>query len=94
MSSAAHAHPRGTAIDRSPAPPINGFQKELAVYNANLIDLMAYVGRSVVICGEEIRGPYDTPEQARQAGRARYGATPFLVKQIRGYPAFGLREAM
>lgn len=58
------------------------FLQELAVYNANLIELLACAGRYVVIRGEEILGPFDALDQAGAAGRARHGAGPFLVKQI------------
>ena len=64
------------------------FQQELAVYNANLIELLAYAGRYVVIRGEEIQGPFGSLEQAWRAGRTTYGAGPFLVKQIQGETAF------
>ncbi len=67
---------------------IQSFHQELAVYHANLIELLPYAGRFVVIRGQEIRGPFDTPEQAWQAGRRRYGMAPFLVKQIHAGAAF------
>ena len=60
------------------------FHQELAVYNANLIELLAYTGRFVVIRGQEILGPFASLEQARSAGRSSHGTVPFLVKQIRG----------
>jgi hypothetical protein len=60
------------------------FQQELAVFNANLIELLAYAGRYVVIRGQEIQGPFASPEQAWRAARERHGAKPFLVKQIQG----------
>ena len=64
------------------------FQQELAVYNANLIELLAYAGRYVVICGQEIQGPFGSLEQAWRAGRMSYGTGAFLVKQIQGESAF------
>jgi hypothetical protein len=64
------------------------FQQELAVYNANLIELLPYAGRFVVIREQEIRGPFINPDQAWQAGHRRYGSAPFLVKQIRGETTF------
>jgi hypothetical protein len=67
------------------------FQQELAVYNANLIELLPYAGRFVVIREQEIRGPFNNLEQAGQAGRRRYGTAPFLVKQIQGETAFMVR---
>jgi hypothetical protein len=60
------------------------FHEELAVYNANLFDLLAYAGRSVTIRGSEIQGPFESPGQAWRAGRAWFGARPFLVTQIHG----------
>jgi hypothetical protein len=57
------------------------FQQELAVYT----------GRFVVIRGEEIQGPFDTPEQAWRAGRLRHGAAAFLVKQVHGETGFASR---
>ncbi len=59
------------------------FRQELAVYNANLIELLPSAGRFVLIRGQEIHGPFSGPEQAWQAGRRLYGRAPFLVKQIR-----------
>lgn len=63
------------------------FQRELAVYNASLIDLLAYAGRYVVIRGPEIQGPFASLDQAWRAGRTRHGAGPFLVKQIGAEPS-------
>ena len=62
--------------------------QELAVYNANLIELLAYAGRFVVIRGDEIQGPFASLDQAWRAGRSSYGTGPFLVKQIQGEMAF------
>ncbi len=69
------------------------FQQELAVYNANLIELLAYTGRYVVIRGQEIQGPFGTVDQAWRAGRTSYGTSPFLVKQIQGETAFAGRAS-
>jgi hypothetical protein len=63
------------------------FHEELAVYYANLIDLLAYAGRYVTIRGKDIQGPFESLEQASRVGRIQYGAGPFLVKQILGEPA-------
>jgi hypothetical protein len=63
------------------------FEQELAVYHANLIELLPYAGRFVLIRGEEIQGPFSGPEQAWQAGCRLYGRAPFLVKQIRSESA-------
>jgi hypothetical protein len=63
------------------------FQEELAVYNASLIDLLAYAGRYVVIRGPEIHGPFASLEQAWGVGRTQFGSSPFLVKRIQGETA-------
>ncbi len=60
----------------------NDFRREIAVYNANLIELLAYAGCYVVIRGEEIVGPFVAIEQAWATGRARYGSSPFLVQRV------------
>lgn len=67
------------------------FQQELAIYNANLIELLAYAGRYVVIRGQEIQGPFGNLDQAWGAGRACHGAAPFLVKQIGAEAAYAGR---
>jgi hypothetical protein len=69
------------------------FPQELAVYNANLIELLAYPGRFVVIRGHEIHGPFASLDQAWRAGRLRYGAVPFLVKQIQGDTAAAVQAS-
>jgi hypothetical protein len=67
------------------------FQQELAVYHANLIELLPYAGRFVVIRGQEIQGPFNSPEHAWQTGHRQYGRAPFLVKQIHSESAFAGR---
>jgi len=57
-------------------------EKELSVYDAHLIELLASEGKYVLICGEEISGVFDSYEQALDAGYQKYGLRPFLVKQI------------
>lgn len=57
-------------------------EKELAVYNENLIDLLAHEGKYVLVQGETIRGPFETYENALAAGYEEFGLEPFLVKQI------------
>src|SRR3954447_6002107 len=39
-------------------------------------------GRWVLIKGEEIIGPFDTYDEARNAGLARFGVVSMLVQQI------------
>ena len=58
------------------------FERELAIYNEHLIDLLAHEGKFVVIRNEEISGPFETYENALQAGYDKYGLESFLVKQI------------
>ena len=57
-------------------------ERELAVYNENLPDLLANEGKYTLIRHEEISGPFETYDDALEAGYAKYGAVPFLVKQI------------
>ena len=58
------------------------FEKELNVYDANLIDLLANEGKFVLIFGDEIGGIFDDYEEALKAGYEKYGLESFLVKQI------------
>ncbi len=57
-------------------------ERELNVYDAHLVELLANEGKYVLICGEEISGAFDSYEQALDAGHGKYGLQPFLVKQI------------
>ena len=64
---------------KSPMP----LEKELSVYDANLIDLvLANEGKYVVIFGSEIGGVFESYEEALKAGYDKYELEPFLVKQI------------
>jgi hypothetical protein len=36
------------------------FEKEIATYDANLIDLLGSQGKYVLILGDEISGPFET----------------------------------
>jgi hypothetical protein len=56
-------------------------EKELGVYDAHLIDLLANEGKYVLIFGDQI-GIFKSYEEALQAGYEKYGLEPFLVKQI------------
>jgi hypothetical protein len=58
------------------------FEKELAVYDAHLIDLLDSQGKYILIRGEEISGPFETFDEALDVGYDKYGLEPFLVKQI------------
>jgi hypothetical protein len=57
-------------------------ERELSVYEANLMDLLANEGKYVLIAGDDISGTFDSYEDALTAGYDRYGLEPFLVKQI------------
>lgn len=60
-------------------------KKELQVYESQREKLVAESeGKYVVICGEEIKGVWDTYEDALQAGYGQCGLDPFLVRKIQG----------
>jgi hypothetical protein len=58
------------------------FDRELEVYQENLMELLADEGKYVVIRLEEILGPFTTYEEALESGYDRFGVTPFLVKKV------------
>jgi hypothetical protein len=58
-------------------------ETELAVYRANLDQLLVDEGKFVLIKDEEILGTYATFELALEAGYDRYGPVSFLCKPIR-----------
>jgi hypothetical protein len=82
MNSTEHAKPTDSRQLSSDRESIMALEKELAFFDANLIDLLDNEGKFVVVRDETIDGPYDTYEEALQAGYDRFGLTPFLVKQI------------
>ncbi len=57
-------------------------ERELAIYNENLMDLLTNEGMYVVVHGETLEGLFDTYEDALQAGYEKFGVVPFLVKRI------------
>jgi hypothetical protein len=57
-------------------------EKELAVCESQLIDLLDHEGKYGVVSGETLSGPFDTHEEALEEGYSQQGLTPFLVKQI------------
>jgi hypothetical protein len=57
-------------------------ERELAVYNEHLMELLPSEGKYVVIKGEQILGVYDSLDDALGAGYDRFGDVDFLVKQI------------
>ncbi len=56
-------------------------EKELSVYDANLIELLANEGKYAVICGDEISGAFDSYDEALRAGYHKCGLRPFVAKQ-------------
>lgn len=57
-------------------------EREVATYEAHLMDLLASQGKYVLIRGDEIAGVFDTYEAALDRGYQEYGPVPFLVKVI------------
>lgn len=58
------------------------FEAERRTYEEHLPELLASVGKFVLILGGEIDGPFDTYAAALEAGYERHGVQPFLVKQV------------
>jgi hypothetical protein len=59
------------------------FGTELAVYNANLADLLkSHVGKFVLIHENEVVGVFDSELNALQAGYQRFGPVPLYIRQI------------
>jgi hypothetical protein len=58
------------------------FETELATYNRKLNELLADVGRFVLIKDEDVVGIYDSYKDAVEAGYAQFKLAPFFVKQI------------
>jgi hypothetical protein len=82
MNSLEEAGPTGNVSSGSFKGPAMALERELAVYNEHLIDLLANEGKYILIRNEEISGPFETYDDALEAGYAKYGLVPFLVKQI------------
>lgn len=60
-----------------------GLERELAVYNEHLMDLLpANEGKYFVVKAEDVLGVFDSLDQALAAGYEKYGDVDFLVKQI------------
>lgn len=57
-------------------------QKEVETYNAKLPELVASIGKFVLIKGDSIEGIYDTYADALKIGYERFKLEPFMVKQI------------
>jgi len=57
-------------------------ERELETYRAKLSELTANEGKFVLICGDQVVDIFQTYEDAIKEGYAKFGLTPFLVKQI------------
>ena len=59
---------------------------ELQFYRLHLIDMLGVndvnEGKYTVIKGNEVQGPFNTYEDALEAGYGRHGLVPFLVKKL------------
>jgi hypothetical protein len=82
MNSLEHAGLTSNLPSSSSKGPAMALERELAVYNEHLIDLLVNEGKYILIRHEEISGPFETYDDALEAGYAKYGLVPFLVKQI------------
>jgi hypothetical protein len=57
-------------------------EKELATYHAKLAELKQHEGKFVLIHGEDVVDTFSSYDDAIKEGYAKFGLTPFLVKQI------------
>lgn len=60
-------------------------EKETATYKAKLTELAPHEGKFVLIPGDEVVDTFGTYEDAMKEGYAKFGLTPFLVKQVHAY---------
>jgi hypothetical protein len=79
--------PKAKTPTHAPAPghrrPFTGFDRERAAYHRLKPELLAASeGKFVVLIGDEVIGPFDTHEEAEQAGYERFGLGPLYIKQI------------
>jgi hypothetical protein len=58
------------------------FTRELGTFQVNLMELLEHEGAFVVIKGEDIKGPFDTYDDALTGGYEAFGPVPFLIKQV------------
>lgn len=59
------------------------FEVELGVFHEHLEKWIVHdIGRFVLIKDAEVRGPYDTQNDAITVGYETFGNVPFLTKQI------------
>ena len=57
-------------------------EKELEIYQRELPRLLAYAGKFAVVFQDNVVGVFATYEDALQAGYAKAGLDPFLIKRI------------
>ncbi len=61
-------------------------ENELQFYRLHLIDMLGVndvnEGKFTVIKGNDVQGPFNSYEEALEAGYSRHGLVPFLVKKI------------
>jgi hypothetical protein len=60
----------------------DALEREMTTYNAKLNELLASVGKFVLIKGDVIEGIFDTYADALKIGYERFKLEPFMVKQI------------
>ena len=57
-------------------------EKEMETYTAKLPELLSHEGKFVLIQDDRVVDVYDSYEDAIKEGYAKFGLSPFLVKQI------------
>lgn len=57
-------------------------ERELATYTTKLPELKANAGKYVLIHGDDVVDVFGNYDDALKEGYAKFGLTPFLVKQI------------
>ena len=57
-------------------------EKELAVYESKLPELLANEGKFVLIHGDDVIDTFGTYEDAVKEGYSKFGLQPFFVRQI------------
>lgn len=77
-----YAESSGTQSSPAPQESVPLFAREMAAYDAHLIDLLESQGKYVLIYGDEISGPFATFDEALDVGYDKYGLESFMVKQI------------
>ena len=63
----------------------NMLEKERQYFSEHHAEFLSrYLGRVVLIKGEELSGAFNTIEEALAEGARRFGLTPFLVREVSG----------